>query len=305
VAEVGADGAADGPAQAGLTRVGPAAAGMTTAGLRGKVILVSGAARPPGMGCATARLAAETGADVVCADIIGSGDTGYAAPEVFDSVVAETEQAAKQGGGRVLALPMRPDATAGDWADIVGQTVSAFGRLDACCVMNGATGAAAGDGPLAELSEASLRRCLDVNLVSALVLAQQTARAMIDGGHGGSIAHLSSHAALVPVSGAGLVGAARAAIGHMVRVLAVELGSHGIRVNAVAPLAVEPQQRFPNPGLLALAQRTGGSYQDWKARIPLGRSQQAEETAAVFLFLCSDASSFVSGAVIPVTGGST
>ena len=113
---------------------------MTGAGLRGKVILVSGAARPPGMGCATARLAAEAGANVVCADIIGSGDTGYAASGVFDGVVAEVEQAARQGGGRVLALPMRPDTAAGDWAGIVGQTVSAFGCLDACCVMNGATG---------------------------------------------------------------------------------------------------------------------------------------------------------------------
>jgi len=274
-------------------------------GLRGKVILVSGAARPPGMGCATARLAAEAGADVVCADIIGSGDTGYAAPDVFDSVVAETEEAARRGGGRVLALPMRPEAASGTWADIVDRTVAAFGRLDACCVMNGATGATAGDGALAELPEDSLRRCLEVNLVSALLLAQQAARAMTDGGHGGSIVHLSSHAALVPVAGAGLVGAARAAIGHLVRVLAVELGPAGIRVNAVAPLAVEPQPRFPNPGLLALAQRTGGSYVDWKTRIPLGRSQRAEETAAVFLYLCSEASSFVSGAVVPVTGGST
>jgi NAD(P)-dependent dehydrogenase (short-subunit alcohol dehydrogenase family) len=273
------------------------------AGLRGKVILISGAARPPGLGCAAARLAAAAGADVVCADVIGAGDTGYAAPDVFDSVVAETEQAARQGGGRVLALPMRPDAAAADWADIVDRAHRAFGRLDGCCVMNGATGAAAGDGPLAELSEASLRRCLEVNLVSALLLAQQAGRAMIDGGHGGSIVHLSSHAALTPVGGAGLVGAARAAVGHLVRVLAVELGPHGIRVNAVAPLAVEPQPRFPNPGLLALAQRTEGSFRDWKTRIPLGRSQQAQETAAVFLFLCSDAASFVSGTVVPVTGG--
>jgi NAD(P)-dependent dehydrogenase (short-subunit alcohol dehydrogenase family) len=277
-------------------------------GLRGTVILVSGAARPPGMGCATARLAAEAGADVVCADTIGSGgsgDTGYADRDVFDSVVAETEEAAKRGGGRVLALPMPPHAAAGDWAGIVDQTVAEFGRLDACCVMNGAAGPAAGDGPLAELSEDSLRRCLEVNLVNALLLAQQAARAMTDGGHGGSIVHLSSHAAMVPVPGAGMVGAARSAIDHLVRVLAVELGPAGIRVNAVAPLAVEPQPRFPNPSLLALAQRSGISYTDWKTRIPLGRSQQAEETAAVFLYLCSPASSFVSGAVVPVTGGST
>jgi NAD(P)-dependent dehydrogenase (short-subunit alcohol dehydrogenase family) len=273
-------------------------------GLSGKAVLVSGAARPPGMGFATARLAAAAGADVACADILGSGDTGYADPEVFDRVIAEVEEAAKLGGGRVLALPVRPGEVP-DWGGVVDATVSAFGGLDACCVLNGATGAEAGDGPLAEVAEVSLRRCLEVNLVAALLLAQSAARAMIGGGRGGSIVHLSSHAALTPARGAGAVGAARAAIDHAVRVLAVELGPHGIRVNAVAPLAVEPQPGFPNPGLLALAQRTGVSYADMKARIPLGRSQRAEETAAVVLFLCSDAASYVSGAVVPVSGGST
>ena len=275
-----------------------------TVDLRGRVVLVSGAARPPGMGCATARLAALAGADVICADVIGSGDTGYAAPDVFDSVVADVEQAAAEGGGRVLAVRRRSSDQA-DWTATVDASVARFGRLDACCVMNGATGAVAGDGPLIEISEASWRRCLDVNLTGALLLAQQAARAMIDGGRGGSLVHLSSHAALSPTRGVGAVGAARAGIGQLVRVLALELGPHGIRVNAVAPLAVEPRPGFPNPGLLALAHREGTSYPDLKARIPLGRSQQAEETAAVFLFLCSDASSFVSGAVVPVNGGST
>jgi NAD(P)-dependent dehydrogenase (short-subunit alcohol dehydrogenase family) len=273
-------------------------------GLRGKAVLVSGAARPPGIGFATARLAAAAGADVACADILGSGDTGYAAPEVFDRVVAEVADAAKTGGGRVLALPTRPGETP-DWSGAVNATVSAFGALDACCVLNGATGTEAGDGPLTGVREASLRRCLEVNLVAALLLAQSAARAMTDAGKGGSIVHLSSHAALTPAPGAGAVGAARAAIDHAVRVLAAELGPHGIRVNAVAPLAVEPQPGFPNPGLLALAQRTGASYAGLEARIPLGRSQRAEETAAVVLFLCSDAASYVSGAVVPVSGGST
>jgi NAD(P)-dependent dehydrogenase (short-subunit alcohol dehydrogenase family) len=278
--------------------------GESAVDLRGKVVLISGAARPPGMGYEAARLAARAGADLVCADIIGSGDTGYAAPDVFDSVVSEVEEAATLGGGRVLALRQRADDRSG-WEAIVGESVAKFGRLDACCIMNGATGPGAGDGPLMELSEASWRRCLEINLIDALLLAQAAGRAMVAGGRGGSIVHLSSHAALVPTGGAGAVGAARAGIGHLVRTLALELGPHGIRVNAVAPLAVEPQPRFPNPGLLAVAVREGISFQDLVARIPLGRPQQAAETAAVFLFLCSDASSFVSGTVVPVTGGNT
>jgi NAD(P)-dependent dehydrogenase (short-subunit alcohol dehydrogenase family) len=277
---------------------------MSDAGMRGRAVLVSGAARPPGMGCATAALLAAAGADVACADLTGSGDTGYADPDVFDSVIADTERAAAEGGGRVLAIRQRETGAAG-YSAIVDETLAKFGRLDACCVLNGATGADAGDGPLLELSEASWRRCLEMNLTGSLLLAQRAARAMIDGGRGGSIVHLSSHAALSPTGGAGAVGAARAAVDQLVRVLALELGPHGIRVNAVAPLAVGPEPRFPNPGLLALAEKAGISYQEWLARrIPLGRSQRAGETAAVIAFLCSDESSFVSGTVIPVNGGS-
>jgi NAD(P)-dependent dehydrogenase (short-subunit alcohol dehydrogenase family) len=71
-------------------------------------------------------------------------------------------------------------------------------------------------------------------------------------------------------------------------------------------LAVEPSERFPNPGLLALARREGMAFSDWIAkRIPLGRAQRAEETAAVVAFLCSEQSSYVSGVTIPVNGGAT
>jgi NAD(P)-dependent dehydrogenase (short-subunit alcohol dehydrogenase family) len=173
-------------------------------------------------------------------------------------------------------------------------------------VLNGATGAAAGDGPLVELTEASWRRCLEANLTGCWMLAQAAAKAMISGGRGGSVVLLSSHAAIAPTPGAGAVGAARAAVDQMVASLAAELGPHGIRCNAVAPLAVEPSTHFPNPGLTALAEKAGLSFEEWIARrVPLGRAQQATETAAVIAFLCSDAASYVSGVTIPVNGGAT
>ena len=274
--------------------------------MRGRVVLVSGAARPPGIGRATATLLAASGASVVCADLLGTGrtaNTGHADPAVFDSVIADVERAAVGGGGRVRAIRQAAQGREG-YARIVDETMAAFGRLDACCILNGATGADSGDGPLLDLAEASWRRCLEMNLTGSLLLAQQAATAMIATGDGGSIVHLSSHAGLSPTAGAGAIGAARAAIDQLIRVLALELGPRGIRVNAVAPLAVEPEPEFPNPGLLALAEKQGISYRDWlRQRIPLGRSQHASETAAVIAFLCSDAASFVSGTVIPVNGG--
>jgi len=89
-------------------------------------------------------------------------------------------------------------------------------------------------------------------------------------------------------------------------VLALELGPHGIRVNAVQPLSVRSGDgRFPNPGLDRLAAGGTESFDSWVHReIPLGRAQSADETAAVIEFLCSDEASFVSGVCLPVAGGS-
>ncbi|MFD2351456.1 SDR family oxidoreductase [Nonomuraea ferruginea] len=78
-----------------------------------------------------------------------------------------------------------------------------------------------------------------------------------------------------------------------------------MRVNTVCPLGVHPgDPRFPNPGLVRLAEREGLPLADWLARtIPLGRGQSADEVAAAVEFLVSDAASFVSGVNLPVAGG--
>ncbi len=269
------------------------------------VVLICGVARPPGIGYATALQLADLGADLVCADLVGSGDTGYATGEVFDDVLAEVTERAARCGGRVVAHRLEGLGEQ-EISTLLAHTIDAFGRLDWCCVLNGATGAGAGDGPLIDLAADSWRRCLEVNLTGSWLLARAAAKAMIAGGRAGSLVLLSSHAAIAPTVGAGAVGAARAAVDQMVAVLAAELGPHHIRCNAVAPLAIEPSARFANPGLTALAVSEGVSFADWIARrIPLGRAQQAAETAAVIAFLCSDAASYVSGATIPINGGAT
>lgn len=270
---------------------------------RRPVVLISGVARPPGIGRATALLMAESGADLVCADLMGSGDTGYATAEAFDRVLAEVTARAAANGGRVLAH-RQAGIDEASWSGLVDHAISTFGALDSCCILNGATGPDAGDGRLIDLAESSWRRSLDMNLTGAWLLARAAAKAMISVRRPGSLVFLSSHAALAPTVGAGAVGAARAAVDQMVAVLAAELGPHQIRCNAVAPLAVEPSELFPNPGLLALAEREGSPFSLWiEKRIPLGRAQRAAETAAVIGFLLSDSASYVSGATIPVNGG--
>jgi NAD(P)-dependent dehydrogenase (short-subunit alcohol dehydrogenase family) len=270
-----------------------------------RVALVSGLARPPGIGRAVALRLARSGHSLLCADVVADvpDDTGSATPDVFAGVVAEIEDVTRRLGTKVLAVPMtRTDADA--WSDLVATAVGEFGRVDVCCSLNGVTGTNAGDGALIDVTDGSWERALELNLSAPRRLIAATARAMIGSGSGGAIAVLSSQAALVAKAGTGVVGAARAALDHLVAVSAKELGRFGIRVNAVAPLAVAPQERFRNPGLLALAAREGGTFDDWvEQHIPLGRAQDADETAAVIEFLCSDAASYVSGVTIPVHGG--
>lgn len=273
---------------------------------RDQVALVSGVARPPGIGRATALRLVAAGYTVICADLVADEptDTAVVTRPSFDAVVAELEHAAMTGGGgaRVHAIPQH--SADPRWSELIDVAIDNYGRLDICCALNGATGAGAGDGPLAEVGEASFRRGLELNLTVAWLLTSAAARAMIAGGRPGAMAVLSSHAALLPKAGVGVVGAARAAVDHLVAVLAKELGPHAIRVNAVAPLAVAPTEQFPNPGLVALADRADVSLSQWLGRtIPLGRAQSADETAAVIEFLCSDAASFVSGVTVPVHGG--
>ena len=172
---------------------------------RRPVALVSGVARPPGIGYATALRLAEMGADLLCADLVGSGDTAYATDDVFDGVVSEVVERAAAYGGRVVGHRME-SLEKQDISTLLAHTVDAFGGLDWCCVLNGATGAGAGDGLLLELAEDSWRRCLDVNLTGSWLLAQAAAKAMVAGGRPGSLVLLSSHAALAPTIGAGAVG---------------------------------------------------------------------------------------------------
>ena len=265
----------------------------------GQVALVSGVARPPGIGRATALRLAAGGASVVCADLVDPSprDTGSAPPGLFEQIVAEVDAA---GPGRILAIPQQtldPEAA-------VQAALDTFGRLDVCCALNGVTGRDAGDGPLLEVADEAWQRGLDLNMTATWRVVRAAARAMIGSGTPGSIVALSSYAAVKPEANVGAVGAARAAVRHLVAVFAQELGPHGIRCNAVAPLAVEPSGQFPNPGLVKLAEAVAGSLPAWLTRsVPLGRAQRADETAAVVEFLCSADASFVSGVEIRVSGG--
>jgi NAD(P)-dependent dehydrogenase (short-subunit alcohol dehydrogenase family) len=272
----------------------------------GKVALVAGCARPPGIGHATALRLARGGARVACVDAVGTlppewgpgaYDTGFVPHELLEQVAAEVGSA----GAGAAAFPVDPfDQTS--WAAAVQDVVARFGGVDICCALMGTTGPHAGDGPLLDVPIASWQRCFDVNVTAPLLVSRSCARAMIERGGGGAIVLLSSYAAVMAPVTSGTIGAARAAANMVTASLAAELAPHGIRVNAVMPLGVQsPDPRFPNPGL---ARRAGGVPAWVRTEVPLGRPQSPDETAAAVEFLCSEDASYISGVCLPVAGGS-
>ena len=136
---------------------------------------------------------------------------------------------------------------------------------------------------------------LALNLTAPQVLSRALAPALARAG--GSIVNVGSVTGLMAARGLSAYGAAKAGLHHLTRVLALELGPSGVRVNAVAPgfIATELFDSHHPPERQAALARAHG----------LGRVGTAEEVAAVVGFLCSPSAGFVSGAVLPVDGGLT
>jgi NAD(P)-dependent dehydrogenase (short-subunit alcohol dehydrogenase family) len=245
---------------------------------RRDVCIVTGGGR--GIGAAVARLAGRRGY-AVCVNYLK------------DDVAAHDLVAAiERDGARAIAI--RADVSREDEvAALFKETDDALGPITALVNNAGTPGMRAS---LADLPTDELRRVIDVNLLGALLCARAAIARMARsrGGHGGSIVSVSSVATR---TGGRLLGpyvAAKAAIEGMTRALASELAAEGIRINAVSP------------GFIATAQ-LDMENSAWKAaieaRIPAGRIGAPEEVAEAVLWLLSDQASYVTGAVLPVTGG--
>lgn len=245
--------------------------------LSGKVAVITGASS--GIGYATARLFIEEGASVVVA---------ARRQEALDKLVSE----ARPLKGRAIAL-------AGDVQSevfarkLVEQAISSFGGLDIAFNNAGTLGAI---GPTAEVDVSAWQETVQTNLTSAFMGAKYQIPALMARG-GGSIIFTSSFVGYtVGFPGMAAYAASKAGLIGLTQALAVELGEHGIRVNALLPggtdtpmgrqVADTPETRAHVAGLHALK-----------------RLATPEEIAHSALYLASDASSFTTGTALCVDGG--
>ena len=180
----------------------------------------------------------------------------------------------------------------------IDETLDRFGRVD---IIVNAVGGGAGTAlyPADEYPEEEFDRIMDLNLRSDLLPTQAAARAMIAGGRGGRVLHISSVRGQLGINNGYLAYvAAKGAINAMTRQQATEWAKHGITVNAIAPTFVSTPQVAS-----LLADETFKA--NLLARIPLNRIAETDDLVGAVLFFCSDASSFVTGQILTLDGGLT
>jgi NAD(P)-dependent dehydrogenase (short-subunit alcohol dehydrogenase family) len=270
----------------------------------GVVALVTGAARPRGIGRTTAlRLAAE-GADVACLDIARPYDDapahGVASADDLDGVVTEIEAMGRR------AVAVRADvSSAGEVERAVAAATDALGTITAVANVAGGSGPGFGLGPLLMVPDSEFRRVLDVNVVGTWLVSKACAQRMVDARVGGRICNVSSQAGKRAFPMLGAYCAAKAGIILLTQCLATELGPSGISVNAVCPGTVDTDLVNPNGMFEQLLGGEAGVQAYLEREIPLRRLQSADEIAASICWLLSSDAAAVTGEAVNVNAGQT
>jgi NAD(P)-dependent dehydrogenase (short-subunit alcohol dehydrogenase family) len=251
---------------------------MKEISLKNRVALVTGSRR--GIGRAIALALAAAGADVVACDAVKEDG-------LLDGVAREIEAS----GARAQAI--RVDISdKGEVEEMTRKASSLSGRID---ILVNCAGVWLPGQTLVECSEENWDRVIDTNLKGTYLCCRSVARIMMEQ-KGGSIINLSSQVGLNPGVKGGAYSISKAGIIMLTRQLALELAGFNIRVNALAPGVVRTEFNRALWEDAEAARRIADA-------IPAGRMAEAEDMAGPALFLASDESAYITGAVINVDGG--
>ncbi|MBD3309391.1 glucose 1-dehydrogenase [candidate division KSB3 bacterium] len=245
--------------------------------LQHKTALITGGSR--GIGRAIAEAFAQEGAQVMINF------------RQHEEAAQATAQAITANNGVAAILPA--DVSAPDAAQtMIEQTLKHFGSLD--ILVNNA--GVATFTPFLDLSMEELTSVFETNVYGLFAISQAAARTMISQGHGGAILNISSLVAWRPFFKMAHYNASKAAVSMLTQSMALELGAHQIRVNEICPASVETdinRHAMQDPQIRNARLNT----------IPLGSIGQPPDVAGAAVFLCSEDSSWITGASIVVDGG--
>jgi 3-oxoacyl-[acyl-carrier protein] reductase len=244
--------------------------------LAGKVAVVTGASK--GIGAAIAKQLGENGAAVV---------VNYASSKAgADKVVGEITAA----GGKAVAV-QGDVAKKADVEKLFAETKKAFGRLD--ILVNNA--GIYEFSPLGDITEEHFHKQFNLNVLGPILTSQAAAK-LFDSA-GGSIVNLSSIVSTLAFPNASVYSGTKGAVDSITRSLASELGSRGIRVNAIRPGMVETE------GTHAAGIENSEMQKQVRSQTPLGRLGKPDDIAGTAVFLASADSSWISGETFVIAGG--
>ena len=262
--------------------------------LDGKVAIVTGAGRRRSIGNSTAHALAELGADLV---LTGTGrDPSTFPPDEQEIGWRDIESTADE----VRALGRRAVTIVGDVTDeadvdtMVERAMEEFGRID-ILVNNAAYRYGPDRVPLIELDTDIFQKVIDVKVRGTYLCSKAVAKVLIEQGQGGKIVTIASAAGKRASAATMAYNAANFAQVGMTQSMALDLGPHGINVNAVCPGLVDTSRLDPL-----------GRGEQWRERAslaPIGRAGSPQEVAGLIAFLCSEAASWIHGQSINIGGG--
>jgi glucose 1-dehydrogenase len=254
---------------------------MATDLMVGKVAIVTGAAE--GMGEATARLFAAAGAQVLAGDVKAD-------------VLEVTVERIRSEGGTASSF-VADVSKAADVEAMVRTAVERYGRID--CAVNNA-GVSPDNDPIADLSESEWDRVINVNLKGVALCLKYELSQMLKQGTGGAIVNVASVSGFRPQPNNAAYNASKHGVLGLTKTASLENAPLGIRVNSVAPGAID------TPMIHRALDATGLTEADFAPLISLfNRFGKPEEVAQASLWLCSDLASYVTGANLAVDAGYT